>query len=139
MISTHSIVADYFNYCLRNQTDSNNPLLPYVIKMASECEIKFRFNFSSASSIINAENIHREIARELFNNNNITWTYVINFISFSAMLAENIIHKQPQNEDSIIGLFIDRTVDLIDSNLHLWFEQHHHWVVSFKFSKNHLL
>ena len=64
MISTHSIVADYFNYRLRNLTDSNNPLLPYVIKMASKCEIKCRFNFSSASSIINAENIHREIARE---------------------------------------------------------------------------
>ena len=116
----------------------NNQLLSVLIKVARDCETKyrlhdehFRFNISPTSPMINTKNIHHQIAVELLNHSNITWAHVISFISFSAILAEDIVQHQPHNEDSIIELFIDQTVNLIDGNLDSWLEQHHHWVKHF--------
>ncbi len=138
MITTRSIVTDYFNYRLRNQMITNNRLLSLIRRIA-DCETIyrsqnaiFRFNLSSSSALIHAKTIHREVRVELFNDGQITTARIMSFIVFSAILAETIIQQQPQNEDLIIESFIDWTTEFIDIDLHLWLENRHYWVKYFE-------
>ncbi|CAF5033321.1 unnamed protein product, partial [Rotaria sp. Silwood1] len=78
---------------------------------------------------IDLQNIHREIANELFNDGIITWTRIITFISFSAILAEYFIQekKQVHNMDFLISSIIDWTTNSIDNNLRTWLESQNYW------------
>lgn len=136
LTTTRSIVTDYFNWRLKNQTITNNRLFFLVRKIAYDCETTyysqqstFNFHFLS-SSLINLQNIHYEIAKELFNDGIITWNRIITFISFSALLAERLIQQQQQqqNIDLIISSIIDWTTNFIDTDLHIWLKNENYWV-----------
>jgi hypothetical protein len=138
--TTRSIVTDYFNWRLKNQTITNNHLFLLVRKIAYDCETSyysqqstFNLHFSSLSlSLNNLQNIHYEIAKELFNDGIITWTRIITFISFSAILAGRLIQQQLQNMDLIISYIIDWTTNFIDTELHTWLENQNYWVSNFQ-------
>jgi predicted helicase len=98
-------------------------------------EPTFHFHFSSLS-LIHLESFHHDIAQELFHDGIITWTRIITFISFSALLAERLIHQQPQNMDLIISSMIDWTTNFIDTDLHVWLENENYWVRNFKTNEN---
>ncbi|CAF1111709.1 unnamed protein product [Rotaria sordida] len=130
-LTTRSIVTDYFNWRLKNKTLTNNRLYIIIRKIAYDCETLYYsqqtiFNFHFSSSIINLQNIHYEIANELFNDGTITWNRIITFISFSAILAEYLIQQQ-QNIDFIMSSIIDWTTNFIDINLHTWLESQNYW------------
>ncbi|CAF4746644.1 unnamed protein product, partial [Rotaria magnacalcarata] len=80
---------------LTNKTATTTNRLYMIIRsIASDCETKyysqqppFYFRVSS-SSLIDVQNNHYEIAKELFDDGTITWSRIITFISFSAILAE---------------------------------------------------
>jgi hypothetical protein len=140
--TTRSIVTDYFNWRLRNQTITDNRLFLLIRQIAYDCETTyysqqptFHFQFST-SSLIHLQNIHYEIAKELFNDGNITWTRIITFISFSAILAERVIQEQAQNRELIIASFIDWTTNFIDTDLHSWLESQNYWVSSFQINQS---
>ena len=129
--TTRSIVTDYFDWRLGNQTPTNNRLFFIVRKIANDCETKYyseqpTFNFHF-STLLDLENVHREIARELFNDGIITWTRIITFISFSAILAERFIQQQP-NIDLVVSTITDCTTNFIDSDLHTWLKSQNYWV-----------
>jgi hypothetical protein len=140
--TTRSIVTDYFDWRLNNKTITNNRLFLIVRKIASDCETAYRcqqptfnFHFSSSSSIDlqtlnNIKNIHNEIAKEMFNDGGITWTRIITFISFSAMLAEHIIQQQSNNLSSplIVSSIIDWTTNFIDTEFQTWLQSQNYWV-----------
>jgi hypothetical protein len=155
--TTRSIITDYFDWRLNNKIITNNRLFLIVRKIASECETAYRsqqptFNihFSSPSSPIdlqtlnNIKSIHDEIAKEMFNDGGITWTRIITFISFSALLAEHIIQQQTDNSSSnlIITSIVDWTTNFIDTDLQTWLESQNYWVknkTKFLFFKNKTL
>ncbi|CAF2405430.1 unnamed protein product [Rotaria sp. Silwood2] len=132
--TTRSIVTDYFDWRLKNKTTTNNRLFIIIRKIASDCETSYCsrepiFNIHFLSSIINVQNIHYEVATEIFNDGTITWGRIITFISFSALLAEYFIqHQQQQNIDFIISSITDWTTNFIDINLHTWLENQNYWV-----------
>ncbi len=137
--TTRSIVTDYFDWRLRNKIIINNQLFFIIRKIAYDCETTyysqqptFNFHSLSSSSLIYLRNIHYEIAKELFNDGIITWTRIITLISFSAILAERLVHQQPQNTDLIISSMIDWTTNFIDTDLHTWLENQNYWVSHFK-------
>jgi len=138
LITTRSIVTDYFNWRLRNQTITDNRLFFLVRKIAYDCETSYyskqptcNFHSSSLSSLLNVQNIHYEIANELFDDGIISWNRIITFISFSAILAERLIQQQQQNIDLIISSIIDWTTNFIDTNLHVWLKNENYWVSCF--------
>ncbi len=140
--TTRSIVTDYFNWRLISQTITDNRLFFLIRQIAYDCETTyyaqqptFHFQFSS-SSLNHLENVHYEIAKELFNDGNITWTRIITLISFSAILAERVIQQQPQNRELVIASFVDWTTNFIDTDLHSWLEDQNYWVSSFKINKS---
>lgn len=131
--TTRSIVTDYLNWRLKPETITNNRLFILVRKIGYDCETSyysqsrgFHFLFPSFS-LINLQNFHYEIAKELFSDEIITWTKIITFISFSAILAEHLIQQQ-ENNDLIITSIIDWTTDFIDTELHTWLENENYWV-----------
>jgi hypothetical protein len=141
--TTRSIITDYFDWRLNNRIITNNRLFLVVRKIASDCETAYRsqqltFNFHSSSplspidlqTLNNIKSIHKEIAKETFNDGVITWPRIITFISFSALLAEHIIQQQPDNLSSnlIITSIIDWTTDFIDTDLQTWLESQNYWV-----------
>jgi hypothetical protein len=139
--TTRSIVTDYFDWRLNNKTITTNRLLLIVRKIASDCENAYRlqqptFNFQLSSSLIdlqtltNIQNIHHEIAKEMFNDGVITWTRIITFISFSAMLAEHIIEQQSSHlsNNLITSSIIDWTTNFIDTDLLTWLQSQNYWV-----------
>ncbi|CAF0975791.1 unnamed protein product [Rotaria sp. Silwood1] len=130
--TTRSIVTDYFNWRLKNKTITNNRLFIIIRKLAYDCETIYYsqqpiFNVHLSSSIIDLQNIHYEITTELFNDGTITWSRIITFISFSAILAEYFIQQQQQNMDFFISSIIDWTTNFIDINLHTWLESQNYW------------
>ncbi|CAF3691094.1 unnamed protein product [Rotaria sp. Silwood1] len=132
--NTQSVVTDYFGWRLKNKTITNNRLFNIIRKIAADCEASYytqqaAFKFHFSSSIIDLQNIHREIANELFNDGIITWTRIITFISFSAILAEYFIQekKQVHNMDFLISSIIDWTTNSIDNNLRTWLESQNYW------------
>jgi len=137
--TTRAVVTDYFNWRLKAITN-NNRLFFIVRKIATDCEANYysqqpTFNFHySSSSLGELANIHHEIANELFNDGIITWTRIISFISFSAILAEHFIQQQQQqqNMDLIISSIIDWTTNFIDKDLQTWLENQNYWVSHFK-------
>src|SRR5437588_812756 len=97
--TTRSVVTDYFEWRLKNKNIKNNLLYNIIHKIAYYYEINYYsqqptiFNYHISSlSLINLENFHREIGKELFYDGIITWSRILTFISFSAILAEHIIH-----------------------------------------------
>jgi hypothetical protein len=152
--TTRSIIADYFDWRLNNRiTTTNNRLFLIVRKIASDCETAyctqqptFNSDFSSLTidlqTLNNIRNIHNEIARELFNDGGITWTRIITFISFSAMLAKHILQQQSNNlsSDLIISSVVDWTANFIDTDLRAWLESQNYWVKNtIDLSKNKII
>lgn len=132
--TTRAIVTDYFNWRLKVKTATNDRLCIIVRNIGFDCETSyfsqepfFHFRFP-ALSLIDVRNIHYEIAKELFNDGSITWTRIITFISFSAILAEYLIKQQQQNSDILISSLIDWTTNFIDIDLHTWLESQNYWV-----------
>lgn len=72
--------------------------------------------------------IHHQIGKEFFQDGNITWSRIITFISFSALLAERVVREQCQNRDLIITSFIDWTTNFIETDLQSWLENEDYWV-----------
>jgi len=143
--TTRSIVKDYFNWRLKTKTITNNRLFLIVRNIAYDSETTYDslqpiFNFHF-SSLIYFQNVHYEIAKELFNDGIITWTRIITFISFSAILAEHFIQQpqQQQNMDLIISSIIDWTTNFIDKDLQTWLENQNYWVSAFKLNIIYLI
>ncbi|CAF3249554.1 unnamed protein product, partial [Rotaria sp. Silwood2] len=68
------------------------------------------FNFQFSSSMIDHQNTHHKITKELLNDGIITaWNRIITFISFSVILAEYLIQEkqQEQNMSLVISSIID--------------------------------
>ena len=139
--TTRSIVADYFDWRLNNKIVTNNRLFLIVRKIASDCESAYRsqqptFNLHFSSSSIdlqtldNIKTIHNEIAKELFNDGTTTWTRIISFISFSAMLAEHILQlpSHPFAASLVISSIVDWTAGFIDTDLQTWLQSQNYWV-----------
>ena len=140
--TTRSIVTDYFDWRLNNGTITNNRLFLIVRRIATEAESTYHSQQSSLNvhftlpssmdlnTLNNIRNIHLEIARGMFNDGVITWTRIITFISFSAILAEHIIQKQLINLSSniIISSIIDWTTNFIDTDFQSWLESQNYWV-----------
>jgi len=138
--TTRSIITDYFDWRLNNRTMTNNRLFLIVRRIGSDCEVAYRnqspaFNFHLSSSSMdlqtlnNIKNIHNDIAKEMFSDGGISWTRIITFISFSALLAEHIIQQQSNNlsRNLIITSIIDWTTDFIDTDLQTWLESQNYW------------
>ncbi|CAF1042151.1 unnamed protein product [Rotaria magnacalcarata] len=138
--TTRSIVTDYFNWRLTNKTATTTNRLYMIIRsIASDCETKyysqqppFYFRVSS-SSLIDVQNNHYEIAKELFDDGTITWSRIITFISFSAILAECLMNQQQLNIDFVISSIIDWTTSFIDTDLYTWLESQNYWAGCLKF------
>lgn len=140
--TTRSVVNDYFEWRLNNKPINNNRLSFLVRKIACECESAYRnqqpsfnLNFSASSPIDfqtlnNIKSIHNEIGKEMFNDGTITWTRIITFISFSAMLAEHIIQHNANQLPSnvIISTIVDWTSSFIDNDLQSWLQTQNSWV-----------
>jgi hypothetical protein len=143
-ITTRSIVMDYFDWRLNNKTITNNRLFLLVHKIAADCETTYRsqstiYDFQFLSSLNDLKNLHQDIAEELFNDGGITWTRIITFISFSALLAERFIQQQNIfSSDLIISSITDWTINFIDTDLHSWLHDQNYWVNLF-FSIPYLL
>ncbi|CAF3428848.1 unnamed protein product [Rotaria socialis] len=140
--TTRSIITDYFNWRLTNKTaaTTTNRLYMIIRSIASDCETKyysqqppFYFRVSSSSSLIDVENNHHEIAKELFGDGAITWSRIITFISFSAILAECLLNQQQLNIDFVISSIIDWTTNFIDADLYIWLESQNYWAGCLKF------
>jgi len=144
--TTRSIITDYFDWRLNNKTITNNRLFLIVRKVAGECELAYRnqspqFNFHFTTSPIdlqtlnNIKNFHNEIGREMFNDGGITWTRIITFISFSAVLAEHVIQQQPNSLSTnlIITSIVDWTTDFIETEFQTWLESQNYWSGCLKF------
>lgn len=131
--TTRSIVTDYFKWRLITETITTNRLFILIRKLAYDCERDYNFHFSSCS-LINLKNFHYEIGKELFNDGIITWTRIITFISFSAILAEHLIQQEEeeQSRNLIMSSIIDWTTDFIDIELHTWLENENYWVNHFE-------
>jgi hypothetical protein len=134
LTTTRSVVTDYFNWRLNNKTDTNNRLFVLVRNIAYDCEILYNsqqptFNLHS-SSLIDIKNLHFQVAKELFTDDIITWSRILAFISFSAILAQPLLQRQ-EDIDSII----DFTTDFIDVNCHTWLESQNYWVNHFKYTQ----
>ncbi len=142
-ITTRSIITDYFDCRLNNRTITNNRLLLIVRKIAGDCETAyqnhqpaFNVHFSSptidSQTLNNIKDFHNEIAKELFSDGGITWTRIITFISFSALLAERIIQQQQQlnisSRNLIISSIIDWTTSFIDTEFQTWLQSQNYWV-----------
>lgn len=132
--TTQTIVRDYFHWRLIAQTLTQDRLCLLVRQIGYDCERTFTsqepvFRFScSTSTLIQLRMIHYEIGKELFRDGNITWTRIITFISFSALLTERVLEKQCQNRELIIDSFIDWTTNFIETDLHAWLENEGYWV-----------
>ena len=128
--TTLSVVTDYFTWRLINKTTTNDRLLNIVRKMGQNAEAKFPFSQSTfrcrSLSLLTLRNIHNEIAKELFEDGKITWTRIITFISFSAMLTECVVRED--NQDVVVSLMIEWTTGFINKNLHSWLEKENYWV-----------
>jgi len=141
--TTRSVVTDYFDWRLNQKTPTNNRLFVLVRRIASECEQAYRaqqptINFCSSllssssidiQTLNNIKSIHYEIAREIFADNSITWTRIITFISFSALLAEQIIQQHPNDPSAnmIISSIVDWTTNFIDHDLQTWLQTQNYW------------
>lgn len=142
--TTRSVVTDYFDWRLNQKTPTNNRLFVLVRRIASECEQAYRaqqptINFCSSllssssidiQTLNNIKSIHYEIAHEIFADNSITWTRIITFISFSALLAEQIIQQHPNDPSAnmIISSVVDWTTNFIDHDLQTWLQTQNYWV-----------
>ena len=140
-VTTRSVVSDYFDWRLNQQTNSTHRLFTIVRRIGSECETSYRlqqpsldFYLPSSSfdlqTWLNIKNIHHEIAVELFINSGITWTRIISFISFSAMLAEHLarIDQQEITSDVIHASIIEWTTEIIQTDLQAWLQTQQNWV-----------
>lgn len=139
--TTRSIITNYFDWRLNNETITNNRAFTLVRRIASDSEAAYRsrqpiFRFPCSISPIdlhtlnNIRNIHHEIAQEMFADGAVTWTRIITFIAFSAILAEHVIQQQPENSSKslIISSFIDWTTDFIDTEFQQWLQNQDYWV-----------
>ena len=132
--TTQAIVRDYFRCRLISQTSTQNRLFLLVRQIGYECERAFasqqplvRFHFST-STLMEHRTIHYEIGKELFRDGTITWTRIITFISFSALLAERVLEEQRQNRELIIASFIEWTTNFIETDLRAWLVNEGDWV-----------
>lgn len=144
--TTRSIVTDYFDWRLNNKTITNNRLFLIIRKIATDCEATYRsqqptFNLHFSSLTIdlqtlnNIKSIHDEIAKEMFNDGGVSWTRIITFISFSAMLAEHILQQQQQQQQQsdslsstlIISSIVEWTTNFIDTDLQTWLQSQNYW------------
>ncbi|CAF3396133.1 unnamed protein product [Rotaria socialis] len=131
--TTKSVVTDYFIWRLKSKRVTNNRLFDIVHAAGYDTERKYSSSLSfsnchSSSSMINAEAIHRAIGNELFSDGKISWARIITFISFSALLAENILKETREEEkDTIISSTIDWTTNFIDQNFQTWLESERYW------------
>ncbi|UJR28218.1 hypothetical protein I4U23_009468 [Adineta vaga] len=139
--ATRTIVTDYFDWRLNNRTITNNRLFSIVRKIASDCETayhaqqpEFNLHFSEPNDPVqtlnNIKSTHNEIGTELFADGGISWTRIITFITFSALLAERIIQQQQAaNLPStlVISSLVDWTSDFINTNLQTWLESQNYW------------
>lgn len=139
--TTRSVVTEYFDWRLNNQTTTNSRLSLIVRRVANECETAFHaqqiiqaygfsFSLNDVEALNNVRAIHREIAREIFSDDRISWGRILTVISFSAILAEFII-QHPLNHlppDLIKSSLIDWTTNFIDTEFHEWLEGENYWV-----------
>lgn len=132
--TTRAIVCDYFHWRLVDQTLTVNRLFVLIRQIGYDCERAFysqqpTFHFHcSTSSLMQLRTIHHQIGKEFFQDGNITWSRIITFISFSALLAERVVREQCQNRDLIITSFIDWTTNFIETDLQSWLENEDYWV-----------
>ncbi|CAF0965642.1 unnamed protein product [Rotaria magnacalcarata] len=131
--TTKSVVNDYFIWRLKNKRVTNNRLFDIVHTLGYDYERKYSSSLSfsnchSSSSMTNVETIHHAIGNELFHDGKISWARIITFISFSALLAENISKETREEEkDTIISSMIDWTTNFIDQNFQTWLESESYW------------
>ncbi|CAF1673871.1 unnamed protein product, partial [Adineta ricciae] len=140
--ATQSIVTDYFDWRLNNRTITNNRLFSIVRMIAAECETTyvseqpaFNIQFSAPNdptrTLNNIKSFHNEIAREFFADGRISWSRIITFISFSAMLAERIIQQHQQANlprELIISSIAEWTSDFINTTFQTWLQSQDYWV-----------
>lgn len=139
--TTRSIVTNYFNWRLNNETITNNRAFTLVRRIAADSEAALRnqqptFHFSCPISPLdlhilnNIQSHHQEIARELFVDGVGGWGRITAFIMFSALLAENIIDQHPDDSSRnlIISSLIDWTTDYIDTEFQEWLQNQNYWV-----------
>ncbi|CAF1604585.1 unnamed protein product [Rotaria sp. Silwood1] len=134
--TTQLIVNDYFTWRLKNKSSSTttNRLFILVRRIGSESERMFSqqpvidFRCIPSFRLNKFKNMHYVFANVLFNNRQITWSRIITFISFSALIAEHLIRERKQdNMDLIIASVVEWTTDFIDINLHTWLESQNYW------------
>lgn len=137
--TTRSIITDYFDWRLNNKTITNNRLFLIVRRIASECEtaygnlqttINFHLSSLDFNTLNNIKDIHHGIGEHLFSDGEVSWSRIITFISFSALLTEHIIQQLPADlsRNLIITSVIDWTADFIDTELRTWLESQNYWV-----------
>ena len=128
--TTLSVVTDYFNWRLTNKTTSNDRLLEIVRQIGQRAESKFPHReigfYCQTLSLSNLQNFHNEMGKELFDDGKITWTRIITFISFSALLTRHVVRQQ--RNDSVVSSMINWTTEFINKNLHSWLEKENYWV-----------
>lgn len=127
--TTRDIVSDYFNWRLMNEISTPNRLYEYVRQIAFECERMFakktfiNFTFSSSNHL---KSFHYEIGKELFNDGVVTWSRILTFISFSAILTREVLQQQGTN-DYLRESIIEWTTNFIEHDLQSWMNEQNSW------------
>lgn len=131
--TTRSVVADYFHWRLNETSNTTNRLFYIVRQIATECEaayhaqeLRLQFRLSSLS-LGELEEVHCEIAKELFSDGVVTWTRIITLIAFSAMVTARLI-DEGQKPSVMSTAMMDWTTNFIETNLHSWLESQNYWV-----------
>lgn len=126
-LTTRDIVNDYFNWRLMNELFVDNRVYERVRQIGFECESLINFSFSPSTISLNDLKIfHYEIGRELFNDGVITWSRILTFISFSAVLTEEILRNQ-SNKEHIRESIVEWTTNFIDQDLQTWMNEQNSW------------
>jgi len=126
-LTTRDIVNDYFNWRLMNELFVGNRVYERVRQIGFECESLMDISFSrSIGSLNDLRDFHYEIGRELFDDGVITWSRILTFISFSAVLTQEILQNQP-NMDHIRESIVEWTTNFIDQDLETWMDEQNYW------------
>lgn len=132
---TRSVVNDYFQWRLTGKSHSDDPLAIIVRRIAKDCERVYQLEDSSPNlscvlsmDLAKVKYLHHQIGKDLFENQEITWTKIMSFISFAAMLAEQLIHHDELVSGLIISSLVSWTTEFIDTELRDWLKAENYWV-----------
>jgi hypothetical protein len=132
---TRSIVNDYLHWHANNQLVCHHRIYSLVRQIGGQCEITCRsqqhtwnISYSFTIDLQSIRHVHDTIGYHLFNDNRITWTRIIAFIAYSAMLVDDLIEQNNHLSNRIRLSMIDWTTDFIDIELHIWLDKQQHWV-----------